>query len=432
MIHSVAEVIAAGWKAYCGILLFQVFVGESTAEKDRGRLLAGGCLLAALGLAMKWVWPDWIYFRASAVCLVISLSMHWIFRIPYLMSVVLSMLYYGLFMIAECFSYAVVHWMFRDFYEARPLAGVLLLWCGILILKKMTKGKSYEVLTAREWRVLFISTFVTVVSFLGMLKIAWQNEGNQGSMLLYLAISILFIDFVVYCMTNENMEREMKRREDEAFRGKVKSEMAMYRSISEHLDKQRKRTHEYKNQIAAISALAAAKQYGKLGAYLEKIDTNLKISGDAIDTNHVIVNAILNTKYREAVDKGVSFVLKINDLSGLHMEEEDIVVICSNLLDNAIEACSQRGPCNHSEGKVVKFKFVLEEGRIVIAIKNSMERKPILKNGKFVTSKMKEANEHGFGIRNVMETVEKYGGQYAVDSGGGWFSFTILIRNPAA
>lgn len=257
-----------------------------------------------------------------------------------------------------------------------------------------------------------------------MLSGGKEGESGKPEALPY---DIIILDVSMGEMDGIETARRIRQRNE-----KVKSEMAMYRSISEHLDKQRKRTHEYKNQIAAISALAAAKQYGKLGAYLEKIDTNLKISGDAIDTNHVIVNAILNTKYREAVDKGVSFVLKINDLSGLHMEEEDIVVICFNLLDNAIEACSQRGPCNHSEGKVVKFKFVLEEGRIVIAIKNSMERKPILKNGKFVTSKMKEANEHGFGIRNVMETVEKYGGQYAVDSGGGWFSFTILIRNPVA
>ena len=452
--HNAAEMIAAGWKAYCCILLFQIFAGEGLAEEsharanptgkklngkkkenDRGRLLAGGCLLAVLELVSRWMWGDWTYMRAAVVCLSTSFVMYFVFRIPYLMSLVLSMLYYGLSIIAEFLSFVGVDWIFGGGYDVRLVVGALFLWCGILILKKMSGGKSYGMLTLREWRVLFISTFVTVTAFLTMVKIAWQNGGGQNNILLYLAIGILFIDFVVYCMANENMEREMMRREDEVFREKVKSEMAMYRSISEYLDKQRKRTHEFKNQMAAIGALAAAGQYGKLGEYIEKIDMGLRVSEDAIDTNHVIVNAILSTKYREAVEKGISFVLKINDLSKLHMEEKDIVIILSNLLDNAIEACSrwnlseQVNFCTQRE-KVIKSKFVLEKDRIVISVKNSMEEKPVLKNGKFVTAKTKEANEHGFGIRNVMETVEKYGGQYAVDDSEGWFSFTIIMRNP--
>ena len=55
--------------------------------------------------------------------------------------------------------------------------------------------------------------------------------------------------------------------------------------------------------------------------------------------NHVIVNAILNTKYQESEDKGIVFVVKINDLSHAKIQDEDMVIILSNLLNNAIEAC---------------------------------------------------------------------------------------------
>ena len=426
MVHNVTEVIAAGWKVYCCILLFQSFAGEKK-KRNKGSFLAGSCLLMLLELTMRWIWPDLIYVRAALFCLTIAFVMYFVFRIYYLMSLVLAMLYYGLCIIAECLSFFIVRNIPVGYVDdIRLLVSVLFLWCGIRMLKKITEGKSYEVLTNKEWRVLFISTFVTVVSFLVMLKIALQNGSNQSSVLLYSAIGILFIDFVVYCMTNESMEREVKRREDEAFREKVKSEMAMYRSISENLDKQRKRTHEYKNQIAAISALAAEKKYEELCTYIEKIDTGLKIKENAIDTNHVIVNAILNMKYREAIDKGVSIVLKINDLSGLNIAEEDIVIILSNLLDNAIAACSRCGE------KVIKLKFVLEEERIIISVENSMTGKPLFENGKFVTTKLEEANEHGFGIRNVIETVEKYGGRYVIDDSGAKFLFSILITNPKA
>lgn len=62
---------------------------------------------------------------------------------------------------------------------------------------------------------------------------------------------------------------------------------------------------------------------------------------NAIDTNNVIVNTILNEKYNEMMDKGIIFVFRINDLSSIKIEDEDLVVILSNLLDNAIEACQK-------------------------------------------------------------------------------------------
>lgn len=50
----------------------------------------------------------------------------------------------------------------------------------------------------------------------------------------------------------------------------------MYHSISENLDRQRKRAHEYKNQIAVISALASGGQYEELLAYVKKRTLSFK------------------------------------------------------------------------------------------------------------------------------------------------------------
>ena len=55
----------------------------------------------------------------------------------------------------------------------------------------------------------------------------------------------------------------------------------------------------------------------------------------------MIIDAILNSKYKETLDKGIVFIFQINDLSGIKMCDEDIVVILSNLLNNAIEACER-------------------------------------------------------------------------------------------
>lgn len=60
---------------------------------------------------------------------------------------------------------------------------------------------------------------------------------------------------------------------------------------------------------------------------------------NVIDTNHMIVNAVLNAKYQEAQESGIGVTIKINDLSGWRMAYNDVTILLANLLDNAIEAC---------------------------------------------------------------------------------------------
>lgn len=52
---------------------------------------------------------------------------------------------------------------------------------------------------------------------------------------------------------------------------RVKNETGMYRTISENYDKQKKREHEYKNQLALIAALASENRVDEISHYLKQI-----------------------------------------------------------------------------------------------------------------------------------------------------------------
>lgn len=99
-------------------------------------------------------------------------------------------------------------------------------------------------------------------------------------------------------------------------------------------------------------------------SFVNKISGQISKELDFICTNNVIVDAVLNTKYQEIRDKGIVFVFKINDLSSLNISDEDVVVIMSNLLNNAIEACEKcRGD------KIIKLKIVIEDNNAIISVK---------------------------------------------------------------
>ena len=431
-VHSVIIVIA---EIYCCILLFRSFAGKRN-KKNKFITLSEAVVLSCSYFIITAVFSEQFYLRAMAIFLITSIMMFLMFRIRYSKALVLSMFYYGVDLIVEYATIVIMGRFFplvtgkaldlSDLFTLNMVSVIskALLLSIILYMRKMIGKKTPDALTAKEWWVLFVISFITIFSLVAIVvKIDLFNHTNQQGFFLYIAMGVLAINFIVYYLINNIMEREMKLREHAVFREKVKSETAMYHSISENLEKQRKRTHEYKNQIAAISALVAGEQYQELNTYIEKINNALQLSMDAVDTNNVIVNAILNTKYREAVSKGMVFILKVNDLSQLKIEEEDIIVILSNLLNNALEACGQ------CKDKVIKFKFILEGEQVVISVKNNIETEPVVEDGEFVTTKTREAGEHGMGIRNVIETIEKYGGRYVIDYDNEYFQFSILIPN---
>ena len=218
------------------------------------------------------------------------------------------------------------------------------------------------------------------------------------------------------------MEREMKMHENKVFQIQAKNQLEMYRSISENFDNQKRKTHEYKNQISCIESLLDKKQYSKLEEYVKKIYGSLNNEPDAINTNNVIVNAILNTKYLEAEAKGIVFVFRVNDLSELKIEDEDVVTILANLLNNAIEACET---CE--DKKAIKFKFVKEDDMIIIAVKNSFNYDVVYENGEIKSTKTSSVDEHGVGIKNVLKIIEKYGGAYVIEDKNKEFFFSIII-----
>lgn len=421
---------------YCCIWMFQSFAAKRMAQK---KFITPVSVIVLC--CVEWVITNVIYeklvIKAVVLISILSFAMFLLYQIRYIMALVLTMLFYGIILVSDYASLVVMgtifpgrFWDLSDvfiFYGMRIFCTVLA-YGMIFCIKKMLGNKATDIFTVKEWYALAAISLITIFSVISITyKTDWAEYASQpvfiDSFHIHIMAGILGINFIGYYLIHSITVREIKLREYAVFREKVKNETAMYRSVSENLEKQRKRTHEYKNQLAAISALAAEGAYQELGAYIEKIETSLQHRMDAVDANHVIVNAILNTKYREAVSKGIVFVLKVNDLSALTMEEEDIVVILSNLLNNALEACER------CEDKRIKLKFVLEDGQAVISVKNSMAAEPVVKDGALLTTKTKEAAEHGMGIQNVVGTVEKCGGRYMVDYGKGEFQFSILIPN---
>ncbi|MCL2052164.1 MAG: ATP-binding protein [Lachnospiraceae bacterium] len=120
---------------------------------------------------------------------------------------------------------------------------------------------------------------------------------------------------------------------------------------------------------------------------------------------------------------GIIIMLSLSDLANIKISDEDLVIILSNLLDNAIEACMNL----NEESRIIKFQCIWQNDELNIIIKNPMTGKLKTINDYPVSTKQ-NPEEHGIGLQNVEEAIRKYNGECSYSSNGGFFSYSIIIR----
>lgn len=374
-----------------------------------------------------------LIWKEIVIILVTAAIMFGLLNMSFLKSIILSALFQGLVLLVDYFvlllnvavfqSIVVIEQVYYVQGSLLVVLGKAILFLIVLLISRSIGRKSSAVLLDSEWlRFLFFPIF-TICTLIALVLTSGSIHNQETNDLFFvIAFGLAGMNIVVFYLMNDILEREIQLRESKIFEMQVKNQTDMYRSVSENFDNQRKKTHEYKNQMMCIDALIEKREYGELEAYVQNICGKLNRELDAINTNHVIVNAIMNTKYQEALSKNILFVFQMNDLSALKISDEDIVVILANLLNNAIEACEK------CKGKrIIKVKFVIEDENVILSVRNTHENNLVFRDNDIQTSKETDMEEHGIGIRNIIQTIEKYGGSYVIRPDENEFYFSIVI-----
>lgn len=431
MFDSLPNVLMILYEVFCCKIFYEIFGKvryKGWINAVQLILLIGSVYGVARGLENIFV------LKQIVIILLFAAFMFWHMKISIKKSLILAVLYQGLLLIVDYIAFLIyssglfsngestgLQYMLENVLVV--LLGKVLLYFSVLIIKKKFGEKSTEMLADSEWlKFLFFPIFTIAIIVAMFSGFGYTETTEQIYFLFIIAFGMAGMNILEFYLINDIIEREIKLHENEIFQIQVKNQTEMYRSISENFDGQKRKTHEYKNQIVCIESLLGNRKYQELEKYVKEIYGHLDKELDAINTNNVIVNAILNTKYQEADAKGIVFVFRVNDLSQIRIKDEDVVTILSNLLNNAIEACEK---CD--DKKVIKLKFVNEDEMIIIAVKNTFSHPICYENGEIKSSKISRAEEHGIGIKNIIKTIEKYNGSYIIEDDRNEFYFSIII-----
>jgi len=119
-------------------------------------------------------------------------------------------------------------------------------------------------------------------------------------------------------------------------------------------------------------------------------------------------------------------LLKLFNQEKLKMNSIDLSIILGNILDNAIEGCLRDS--RSDDDKIIKFNMYYKKESLLIDVENTVDEKTIKKSGnKLLSSKIRKHNKSGYGIANVKQVLDNYGGNMITQTLDDRFKCTILI-----
>jgi len=162
--------------------------------------------------------------------------------------------------------------------------------------------------------------------------------------------------------------------------------------------------HDIRNHFLVLESLLKNKQTDRAIAYIKEIRKSELETDHYIQTENIVVNALLSEKISLAKKYNIKVELSISNLNDSFVSDRDWCVILANLLDNAIEAASRVVVNREIYVKIEEVAY----GMILI-MRNTFGGELIRAGEELITTK-ENKEEHGLGYENVKYAVSKYNG----------------------
>lgn len=434
MLKYIADITILAVEIICYLIFFGIFArGKKIKVKQK---ISAICLLISIVYVCVHFLKNYTIVKLLMIMLTMLIVIRFLYEISAIKTIILTLLIQGIIGVIDYIVIMIVTARYNNIdilEDSTDLIGVLVIIASRIILflllitvKRISviKKKNVIDMSNKEWLQFLIFPIFALITVIVMTNSMITSYHEDIVNVYYvIAIVLIVLNMVVFHLINEILENSQRIREADVLKQQSIGQLELYNSLRKNYDIQRKRTHEYKNQIMCIDSLLKKKNYNKLEEYINSIFDKLDGQLDMVDTNNEVVNAVINAKYYEALQNDVLFILKINDLSHIKVSDEDIVTILSNLLDNAIEAAGQ---CDIDK-RTVGIKLLYEDDVLSIAVSNSYKTEPEIMEDGYMRTIKDDKEQHGLGIRNVVATLEKYNAEYIIDYKNGEFVFSIIM-----
>lgn len=209
-------------------------------------------------------------------------------------------------------------------------------------------------------------------------------------------------------------------REVEILQSMLKEQYSNYKVSRESVELINRKYHDLKHQIAILREEGMS---GKSKEYLDEMEADIKKYEAENKTGNHVLDIILTSKSLLCQKHHIELTVVADGTAVEFMDPMDMSSLFGNALDNAIEAVRK---IDKYEERLIHFTIVKKKQFAVIEVENRYIGDIRFRFGIPQTSKNDSAY-HGFGVKSMRQTVEKYGGSMNLDTNDGWFHVHIIL-----
>lgn len=412
---------------YCFILFVDSFY-ESICEDSLILKLFRYLIMLEVSIGIWLYFMDYMLIRFVVDIIILALIFMYFNKKSYLKNVLLCLVFLGIVLLADFISLAIYSTIVPNYMDYMTIIQQLVVLLSksvllfiVLVIKRVIDKRNVILLKDSEWiKFLFFPIFTIIITTVFVYNSESVIKNGLESILWIISFGLVGVDIFVFYFIIDIANKQRIINEKEILRVQAQNQLLYFEKIKEEVDNQHRISHEYNNQIECMNALINNDNYLELKKYMSEITNVIRHDTDFIDTNNAIVNAIVNSKYHEAVDKGIVFIFFINDLSKLVLSSEDIVVLLVNTLNNAIEACEK------SDEKIIKLKIIFDNDAFIVSVKNTYNGY-LKKINKEIQTIKEDYINHGYGLKNIERVVTKNKGDYCIEYDENYFYISIMI-----
>lgn len=294
---------------------------------------------------------------------------------------------------------------------------------AILTLIELNLKKDLEELHITRRELLVVIIIAASVFAMSNLSYLDQNGLFSGSFVMDIFIIRTLVDLsgiaVLYAYHIQVKEVQI-RFEKDALHNIMEMQYKNYQLSKENIDMVNQKYHDLKHQI---NILKTQSYTGKSTSYLEKMEREIRVYETQNKTGNQILDAVLTNKAMICQNKEIELKFIVDGEALSFMDDMDVSALFGNMLDNAIESAEKQ----QEKQKRLIWLYVTREKQFVrIRTENYCDEKIHFKNGMPVTMK-KDRRLHGYGMKSIKSTVEKYHGSVVAAQENNWFELKILL-----
>ncbi len=276
---------------------------------------------------------------------------------------------------------------------------------------------------AQTWYVFWVLPLVFILLNLFMIprysSTLQTGRVLQGYMVLSIALLVLLFWFnAIFLLMANSLNRNARLQQENQL---LSMQQRRFDDLKTAIEEARQARHDMRHQLHQISALTESGDLEGVKAYLAKAVARIP-SIDMHFCENRAADSVVGYYCALSKREDIPFCAQLDLPESLPVDEIDMCLVLSNLLENTLEASLRTAP---GRRQIKITAYLHAERLLLIETENAFDGEVREKDGVFRSSKRRG---NGVGIQSVRHIAEKTGGASTFTYQGGIFSAKVMLR----